>query len=153
MRVAERIARAVVGLEARILRAGVVRPWQLVQKVSLIVSLRARVCGPVTLVHGSKWPISYSVSSMYGPAPHGMRFCAAALEYSGSKLKAVPEQSTGLVVMNPFAAEAIMKPDWWVVDVVLAGFECVPTSGEPGVEHVHDDRVARVHHAACARWG
>ena len=82
-------------------------PLQLVQYVSLKVS-SVKICGPVTFVQGSKCPTSYSVSSMYGPAPHGMMFCAAALEYSGSKLNGVPEQSAGLVFMNPFAADAIM---------------------------------------------
>jgi hypothetical protein len=39
-----------------------------------------------------------------------MMFCARADEYSGWKLNGVPEQSAGLVFMNPLAAEAIMKP-------------------------------------------
>ncbi|HYB28965.1 MAG TPA: hypothetical protein VEF89_20300 [Solirubrobacteraceae bacterium] len=39
----------------------------------------------------------------------------AALEYSGWKLNGVPEQSTGLVFMNPLAAEAIMNPEVWLV--------------------------------------
>ena len=42
--------------------------------------------------------------------PHGMMFCARAVEYSGWKLNLVPVQSNGLVFMKPFAAEAIMKP-------------------------------------------
>src|SRR5579863_9022290 len=42
--------------------------------------------------------------------PHGMTFCARAVLYSGWKLNGVPVQSNGFVVMNPFLAEAIMKP-------------------------------------------
>ncbi|MDQ6842615.1 MAG: hypothetical protein M3025_09360 [Actinomycetota bacterium] len=66
--------------------------------------------GSLRLVHGSKWPSSYSVSTLYGPAPQGRTFRGAALEYSGWKLYGVPWQFARLVVMNPFAAEAIMKP-------------------------------------------
>ena len=46
----------------------------------------------------------------YGPEPHGTVFWGFALEYSGWKLNGVPLQSTGLVFMNPFAADAIMNP-------------------------------------------
>src|ERR1700721_1670143 len=42
--------------------------------------------------------------------PHGMTFCARAVLYAGWKLNRVPVQSNGLVFMNPFLAEAIMKP-------------------------------------------
>src|ERR1700722_6070878 len=42
--------------------------------------------------------------------PHGMTFCARAVLYAGWKLNRVPVQSDGLVFMNPFLAEAIMKP-------------------------------------------
>ena len=47
---------------------------------------------------------------MYGPMPHGMMFCARAVEYSGWKLNRLPSQLTGFVSMKPLAAEAIMKP-------------------------------------------
>src|SRR5262249_24020830 len=47
---------------------------------------------------------------MYGPMPHGTMFCALAVEYSGWKLNDVPRQLNGSVVLNPLAAEAIMKP-------------------------------------------
>ena len=47
-----------------------------------------------------------------------MTFCAAAEEYSGSKLNGVPLQVVGLVFMNPLAAEAIMKPRCPVVQSV-----------------------------------
>src|SRR5690242_10209228 len=60
--------------------------------------------------HGSKWPISNWVLMLYGPKPHGTTFWGFALEYSGWKLNGEPLQSAGLVFMNPFAAEAIMKP-------------------------------------------
>src|SRR5437764_9989653 len=42
--------------------------------------------------------------------PHGRMLAARAVEYSGWKLNLVPEQSNGLVVMNPLAPDAIMKP-------------------------------------------
>src|SRR6516162_2497347 len=42
--------------------------------------------------------------------PQGMTFCGLAVLYSGWKLNRVPVESNGLLVMNPFLAEAIMKP-------------------------------------------
>src|ERR1022692_2629624 len=64
---------------------------------------------------------------MYGPIPHGMSFCARAVEYSGWKLNFVPVQSNGLVFMNPLAADAIMKPLFPVVrSVSLASSACPP---------------------------
>jgi len=33
----------------------------------------------------------------------------------GLEVNGVPEQSTGLVFMNPLAAEAIMNPEVWLV--------------------------------------
>src|SRR5436305_1973158 len=42
--------------------------------------------------------------------PHGMTFCARAVLYAGWKLTGCPLQVNGLVVMNPFLAEAIMRP-------------------------------------------
>jgi len=47
---------------------------------------------------------------MYGPMPHGMRFCGRAVEYSGWKLNGVPVQSNGSVFMKPLAADASMNP-------------------------------------------
>src|SRR6516164_2901683 len=42
--------------------------------------------------------------------PHGTILAARAVLYAGWKLNGVPVQSNGLVFMNPFLAEAIMKP-------------------------------------------
>src|SRR5215471_11461114 len=42
--------------------------------------------------------------------PHGMMLAARAVLYAGWKLNGVPVQSNGLEFMNPFLAEAIMKP-------------------------------------------
>src|ERR1700733_9287356 len=59
--------------------------------------------------------------------PHGMMFCGRAEEYSCSKLKGVPSQVVGSVVMNPLAADAIMKP-LCAVDrsITLASSACPP---------------------------
>src|SRR5215472_10236772 len=59
--------------------------------------------------------------------PHGMMLAARAVLYAGWKLKRVPVQSNGLVVMNPFLAEAIMKPLLPVVrSVSRASSACPP---------------------------
>src|SRR6266702_8485491 len=59
--------------------------------------------------------------------PHGTTFCARAVLYVGWKLNRVPVQSNGLVVMNPFLAEAIMKPLLPVVwSVSRASSACPP---------------------------
>ena len=76
--------------------------------------------------------------------PQGMMFCARAVLYSGWKLNGVPLQSNGLVFMNPFAAEAIMKPLCPVVKSVSRDFERV-AARDLRVEHVDRDLVARVH--------
>jgi hypothetical protein len=56
-----------------------------------------------------------------------MMFCARAVEYSGWKLKGVPTQVNGLVFMNPFLVEAIMKPLRPVVwSVSRASSACPP---------------------------
>ena len=69
-------------------------PSQLVQYVS-VKAPTVRACGPVTCVHGSKWPTSYSVLMLYAPGPHGTMLLAAALEYSGWKLNGVPGSRSG----------------------------------------------------------
>jgi hypothetical protein len=68
------------------------------------------VLRPVTVVHGSKWPISNWVLMLYGPNPQGTMFAAFAVEYEGWKLNGAPLQSAKLVFLNPLAAEAIILP-------------------------------------------
>src|SRR5215469_13952117 len=59
--------------------------------------------------------------------PQGMMLAARAVLYAGWKLNGVPVQSNGLVVMNPFLAEAIMKPLLPVVrSVSRASSACPP---------------------------
>src|SRR6516164_6276167 len=59
--------------------------------------------------------------------PHGTILAARAVLYAGWKLNGVPVQSNGLVFMNPFLAEAIMKPLLPVVwSVSLTSRACPP---------------------------
>src|SRR5215469_17153753 len=73
------------------------------------------VIGWLSDVQGSKWPVSNSVLMSVAIAAHGMMLPWAAVEYSGSKLNGVPEQSAIDVFWKPLAADACMKPVvFWV---------------------------------------
>src|SRR5215470_12595651 len=65
--------------------------------------------------------------------PHGMTFAGLAVLYSGWKLNRVPVQSNGLVVMNPFLAEAIMKP----LLPVVRSLSCASSACPPGIFASH----------------
>src|SRR5215467_5666058 len=65
--------------------------------------------------------------------PHGMTFAGLAVLYSGRKLNRVPVQSNGLVVMNPFLAEAIMKP----LLPVVRSLSCASSACPPGIFASH----------------
>ena len=71
--------------------------------------------GLASEAHGSKCPISCSISTPPSSAAHGTWFCWLAVLYSGWKLNGVPAQVLKFVFMNPFLALATMKPVWWVV--------------------------------------
>ena len=57
-------------------------PWQFCQIVSVDVPEGSGI-GSVTVVHGSKWPISNWVEMLVSSAAHGMMFCGRAVLYSG----------------------------------------------------------------------
>src|SRR6516164_1214419 len=70
---------------------------------------------------------------MWSPTPQGRMFRARAVAYSGWKLNGAPAQVNGLVFMNPFLAEAIMKPLRPVVRSVSFASSAYP----PGIVASH----------------
>ena len=71
--------------------------------------------GSLSVVQGSKWPVSNSVLISVCRAAQGITLAGEAVRYSGWKLNGVPEQSAIDVVWKPLWAEACMKPNvCWV---------------------------------------
>ena len=69
-----------------------------------------RVTLPVTLLHGTKWPISNWLRMPESSTDHSIEFCGLAVLNSGWKLNGVPLQLKKLVFMKPLVAEATMNP-------------------------------------------
>jgi hypothetical protein len=105
---------------------------QLFQVVSVSPAGNVSAEGFVTLVHASKWPVSYSVEMFVCSAAHGVMPAGEAVLYSGWKLCGVPEQSTIEVFWKPLRAEACMKPVWpvfWSVTTTLKALADLPGTG------------------------
>src|SRR5215471_6555260 len=85
-------------------------PWQVRKVASVTPDPTPTVALPVTLLHGSKWPISNWLRMPLISTDHSIVFCALAVLNSGWKLNGVPLQLKKLVFMKPLAAEATMNP-------------------------------------------
>ena len=88
-------------------------PWQYFQ-VSSVTPFGGGGCmivsGPLRVLHGSQWPVSYWVLMLVCSAAQGVMLPRWAVLYSGWKLNGWPEQSAIDVFAKPFLAEACMNP-------------------------------------------